>query len=618
MLLTLALLVLNAWQPQLEFVRVRLLVVAAVLLAVVSAAQFRWRRPADSRTYGICGLAVLVELAVVSAPHLLGERGAFPSLFAGNALVALGAGWALAFGVSQGDEDDHSHWANSHDRVAVLSLGVATTLVLATWHSYAAHSRPIIVDELLYQLQSRLLARQGFALPIPPGTERFFALRQSFMSPRGLVPQYPPGWAWLLAAFRAIGLEMWAPAICGGITVVATATLASRVAGPATGLCAAAILAALPEFLETASFHYSHVAAGLCLVLAALAVLPADDHRARSSVEWLAFGVLVGFAALIRPVTGLTVGASIAAWSTLRAPVDPVTVGKRGLAAVAGILPSAGLFLWYQDRTTGHALMTGYVAANGALHAMGFGRRGFLSPHGTGIPQEVAQYFGWHDALVNAFYRTWDSALATTSPALAMPLFALVAARMRSVVRARPLLLFLPLPAAQAFFFWTDRRFYFELLPFIAVGLAFLMDHLGISPSGRRNLLAIILIAALAKQMEQARATLERYKPTARLYDATAAASKRCGPIVVFASDQPSGPADLPEENLEALYWFNVTQFGGPVLVARDLGPLDSVLTALAPGRLVLTAIGPPGAALRLAKSPVSASRDCLRQLETH
>jgi hypothetical protein len=477
---------------------------------------------------------------------------------------------------------------------------------------YAGDTRPTIIDELLYRLQSRLGPGNDFALGLPNGTERFFLLRQAFLSPRGMVTQYPPGWPWLLAASRVIGLEAWAPALCGGATIVATAALARRVVAPAAGLCAAILLAASPEFLLDSSMYYSHAASALCLVLAALAIVPAEDHRARSVAGWLTFGALVGCATLIRPITGLTVATSIAAWSLVRGCGDARMVGTRALAAMVGAAPFGALLLWYQARTTGNAFEAGYTAANGALHAMGFGMRGFLSPRGSGIPHAVTQYFGWRGALAASLHRAWDAGLATTSAALVIPLCVMGWVGGRAPVRIRSVALFLPLPLVLAFFFYSDPRFYCELLPFIAVGLAYLIERLGMNSSRRRELLAIVLVAALATHAARALTTRHNRASAVRLYDAAGAAANRCGPIIVFASDEPSGSLDRSEPHLETLYWYNVVSFGGPVLAARDLGVLDTLLTAAEPGRAVFKAPG-GGSPLQLVSAPASAPPDCLR-----
>lgn len=583
-----AILVADALEQPLQFVRVRVLIEASVALAAACAVASRGKMRAIPRLLAACGIMATVEIVVIAVPLILDARQPKDVLFAGHALVAMLVGWALVLGVTR-DGTDHHLPPPPRNGTAIVLLALAVVAGLAMWSGYVSEGRPVIVDEMLYRLQSRLVSHQGSALPLLPGLERFFMLRMAFVSPHGLVPQYPPGWPWLLAGFRQVRLETLAPALCAGLTVVATGALARRVVGPTAALAAALLLVASPEFLLDASFHFAHAATALALVLGALSGVPRAHDRPESHWRMVGAGACVGIAILLRPLTGAMVGASIALWATMRTPVAGRRFAERVPFWVAGSLPFVAVMLWYQHHTTGHLLLTGYAAANDGLHDLGFGVRGFLSPKGTGIPHAIVTYFGWRAALIALAKRLWDAGLGATAGAPLAPLVAMASAvRPYPVIRWSRVAAFLPLPVAHFFFFYTDPRFYCEMLPFLAIGIAFLIDRLWIDGARRWRLLAATVTAAVAIHAVRG---LEYRRVTAGmrpLYDAAKQLSDRCGPLLVFAADSAADGAAEP--TFETLYWFDIEGFRGRVLAARDLGALDSLLLARNPGRLALTA----------------------------
>ena len=140
------------------------------------------------------------------------------------------------------------------------------------------------------------------------------------------------------------------------------------------------------------------------------------------------------------------------------------------------------------------------------------------------------------------------------------------------------------------------------------------IDRLGVSSFASRLLLTVILVAGLLTHGAVGWGARRFAAGTVALYDDAAATASRCGPILAFASDTPSRPTDVSERTFEALYWFNVMRFGGPVIAMRNLGPLDSLATSVTPGRPILIAPGPPEAGLGSGGPLPQVARECLHQ----
>ncbi len=463
-----------------------------------------------------------------------------------------------------------------------LAIGVLVALLVVQVLIHGTHNGAQVhdasTDETLYVLQSRLMGQPGFGRAIAPGQEPFFALTHTWIYNGRLRTQYPPGWPALLALS---GQARWMLVpLATAITVWLTWLIARRFVDGANALLAALLVACAPLTLEMGVGYLSHAAGATFLVLGAWCLL---KYAERGRWWSLAAGTSLSVAVMIRPLTGITVGLSVVLWCLVVRPVLrtrlPTLLG--GLAL--GGMPGAAMFLAYDLATTGHALRVGYAAVEGSLHHLGFGLRGTVTYFGDGLPKPLAATFGWHTAFSNLALRIWDCAAGLFPGAGVLLVLASVRQTLRGRRRFALVLAFLVLPAIHFFFFYSMARFYTELVPFFALGLAALIADC--RPRWRAALASYLVVGGLV----DAGGRFARLAPTGRQQRdqlaMVARAAEQHGPLTVFVQD--SGKI---EPLLLSLAWIGGGADAGRVLVARDLGAQDSVLIRAWPGRTPMRA----------------------------
>src|SRR5690606_27074808 len=128
------------------------------------------------------------------------------------------------------------------------------------------------------------------------------------------------GWPAILALFDLTGLRWWSTPLLCTISVLLTYLIGRRGHSPAVGLLAAMVLLLQPWFEGSADGHMAHAAPSALSARAAVLLLAGEGVRAgRRAALWLGAGFLVGAATAVRPLSGVAAGASLAAWSWLRA-----------------------------------------------------------------------------------------------------------------------------------------------------------------------------------------------------------------------------------------------------------------------------------------------------------
>jgi len=321
-----------------------------------------------------------------------------------------------------------------------------------------------------------------------------------------------------------------------------------------------------------------------------------DAPAGRRMTMWALAGLLMGFAVAARPLTGITLGASLWLWVLLRhRPRVSSAALATAAACVGGAIP-VGLLMYYNLETTGAFARFGYDVAEHGLHALGFGRRGFVEYTTAGAPIERTAAFGPAQAVQNVRENILAGLFDFWPTALVFPLMYL-ASRAGVTWRWRPLAAFVVLPLAHFFYFYhfSAERFYFELLPFAMVGTAFLVDGLIRRRPAAGVALAAVLVAtmlvdtgimAVGRRRES-----QGWALSANVVERLRADHPKL--LVFVHSELPQQAADpgtepihwWGEPAMQPLYWYNVYRFPSDVVVARDLGPRDSVLSRQFPGR---------------------------------
>ena len=179
------------------------------------------------------------------------------------------------------------------------------------------------LDMTWYDLAALRLT-QGALLRAPDGTPTAF---------------WPPGYPLLLAAtYSVFGPHLLAAKLLNVALSVATCffvfALGTRLFGARVGLCAAAILALLPDHIWYAPLLLSEVA--FTALLAALLWLFAvwSERRVEGS-RWILFGACVGAAALVRGTASLFLVVPFAAWWIAERRLAPAL--RRTLLAAVGM-----------------------------------------------------------------------------------------------------------------------------------------------------------------------------------------------------------------------------------------------------------------------------------------
>ena len=585
----------------LGLVRQRALLV--VLAAVVAAGAWRHRALlATTRARAIVGGVVALSAAALVLPLVLEGRLTTPML--ADRLVHLLAGWSL-FAWLPLAERDGAGGATPNDAsaapVLVPRLGIGALLAVAV-AAYAAANHwvsrgyPILQDEVLYVLQASWMREPGFGWALSPELLRFFRVEYTSVLDGRMHTQYPPGWPALIALFGAVGLARWSAVALSAAAVGLTYLLGRRAHSRQAGLAAAALLAVQPWVVESAAGYMSHAASTAMSAAAAWLLLEGEARAGRPRIAcWLVAGLALALLLATRPLTAVAVGASMVLWLLARGNLRAGEVAAMVAAMAAGALPAVGGLLGYNAVTNGSPLLFGYTRVHGALHDLGFGRRGFMLYRGADAPSP-GLVIDFTPAL--ALQRFGDRLSELAEHAIPLLLVFTVLALgllFRFPFRWRSVAAWLPLPAAYVFYFFSNIRFYSELLPVLLVGAAMVLAHVA-----RRNLAAAravlaagVLAGVVVSGVWAERFERQRARPIA---DALARLERHAdggAKVLAFVAD----------DDAEA-YWFrrlavlNAGGLDGRVLVARDRGAENAQLARRFPGRTVLRVEWPKGAEL--------------------
>jgi hypothetical protein len=261
------------------------------------------------------------------------------------------------------------------------------------------------------------------------------------------------------------------------------------------------------------------------------------------------------------------------------------------LILVLASIPSLAGVLAYNFATTGNALTFGYTQANGSLHSLGFGLRGFIEIDSDGRQHVNATLFTLRDALVATGRRlaNFDQSLFG---GFMVPVVAATALR-RSIPRGTWMLLAAAsaLPLAHLFWFYTDVRYYLPLVPFLAIATAACLSatvDFGARTGWRLATIlllcnSVLPLAALPLDGDL-RSPFRRDHDTLEIRAALQEHERVNGPTVLFVFEPGSYSLFLWR-----LYDLNTAREGQtPTLVLRDRGDVNADIMRFLPGWSVL------------------------------
>ncbi len=475
-------------------------------------------------------------------------------------------------------------------RWTLLCILLVALVGAAASRQITAQRYVTIFDENLYLLQSRLFDESGFGRPIVRSEQPFFLIRQTFIRDGRLRTEYPPGWPYLLAVCRRVGLQKWCGALLLAIAAGFVYLLGCRIHSAGTGLVAAGLLVTSPLVLRYAGTYMAHTASLASIASAAWLLLRTEEQAGVARFgSWLSAGALLGVAVAIRPLTGAVIALSLALWLVCRGRLNTRDMTAAGvIASLAALLP-LGATLYYNRVTTGDSLTFGYQAANDHLHDLGFGQRGFVDYDSLARPYVYASDFTLRTAVDNTAKRAWDLT-SGLMPAFLLPALIVLGAYHRCRVDWVQISVFFLLPAAQFFYFYSEPRFLIELLPFLFIGIGILFAQ--VTAKQRLAARAVLLLALVGNLLLSAGAIWgARPEPLLELFHQIDMAQQRYSRLLVFVSQgcrlghpPPRGVRRCGPYTM--LYWYDVDTFPGPVVVARDLGPRDTEIIERFPDRV--------------------------------
>lgn len=289
--------------------------------------------------------------------------------------------------------------------------------------------------------------------------------------------RYPPGMSLLIApvlrfADQGFGTGVLAVLACSLLTIVGTFVLATLAAGPIAGGVAALLLAVSPEDVTWSQKVMSDVPS-TCAVTWILVASFLVARRGRPAA-WLAVGVAIGLAALIRLTNGaVAVPAALLALLSAWPGHGPSGALRALLGLGAGVAVGLVPLLAYQLSSFGSLLGTGYdLWAPEPFFALGY----LTGPPAAGGTEPNALVYAQNLVGLGRLY-TWPIALLVLLG---------IASGARAGGRRRELALLAASTLAAFFlghvaYYWQDARFLLPTLPvlFAAAGSAFAAQESG-------------------------------------------------------------------------------------------------------------------------------------------
>ncbi|HLJ72693.1 MAG TPA: hypothetical protein VKU03_15350 [Roseiarcus sp.] len=241
-------------------------------------------------------------------------------------------------------------------RLAVFACALALAGPLLTaW--FVLHRFANSGDEYSYIFQARTFA--GLRLwENPPALGVDLIPNRTFIFDGKWISQYPPGWAFVLAAGSRLGLPPWTiNPLIGAASVAALALFCRRVAASWTSALAVLLYAATPFYVLNAASYFPHVFSSLLVLLLCLCLQGDEGGKTRL----LAAGACLGALAATRYFDVLALIPALSMWLRTAKPADwPRRIGL----LAAGFAPFVALLGLYQAVLLGSPFRSTYSVIN--------------------------------------------------------------------------------------------------------------------------------------------------------------------------------------------------------------------------------------------------------------
>ena len=220
---------------------------------------------------------------------------------------------------------------------------------------------PVIHDEHAYLFQAKTFAAGKLSYPPPPNPEFFDAFH--ILTEHTYASKYPPGHAVTLVPGVWLGFPMLMPLFLNVGSLVLLYYFIKSVSSGREALLTVLLFSVSPIQFEMAASYYSHTSELFFLLLFALS-LTASVMKAQIGHTLLA-GIAMGIAFSIRPLTAAAFCLPFLLYWIFLAARDFQNRKRRLLLGlglmVVGLVPSASLFLAYNNAVTGSPIKMPWI-----------------------------------------------------------------------------------------------------------------------------------------------------------------------------------------------------------------------------------------------------------------
>jgi hypothetical protein len=595
-----------------------LALLAGLAFITPSGRAFWYRLRTDSRKcYWVLGSFLVLGLTLLPPTHppdnlyLAGQELATSVIF-GSAGIAF-----LLFGLGRVLDPVGRLLDGAYQRLLNLRPGVFAGLaalwvfLLANLVSWLVFDHiPHVQDTVAQVFQAKLFAAGRLYLPSPP-LPQFFDLMHVINDGRWY-SQYPPGHPLLLALGVLIRAPWIVNPLLGALTVIVIYRLGRELYDEPTARLAT-LLASLSPFLVFMSSEFMNHSSALlftCLFLLFFArtVRERSDTaspailRAKRFCEPLLAGLSLGMVVLIRPFTALLIAVPfvVAALVILARSPQPAVLPPPAayrlspianwLLMLAGGAAMTGVLLFYNWLTNGDPFKLGYTAMYGAGHTIGLGQGAFgeTLTLGKALIETNLDLNGLNRFL---FEFPIPSLLFITL------LFAFGPRRRRDLLLLSTVVM---LVAGYFFYFWHSTILFGPRWEYESFGALVLLSARGIRairnaecrirnsaidipqsaladtrPLGHSTTWSLFILCYLSMFLVAVPALARKYRQGFSVSSSTLRTVRQAGLSNAVALSRD------PEETALG----NSLTLDGPVVYARDLGPLNPALQRQYPGR---------------------------------
>lgn len=251
-------------------------------------------------------------------------------------------------------------------RYFIIGLFVSVVFICCCISWLLFDAVPGSYDSCMYMFQARLFSHSMLFEHIPPEPQ-FFANVLTILSDKWYT-QFPPGYPAILAVGVLMGTTWLVNPILGALTIVGIYLIAKELYDINTAKLSALLTSGSSFFLFMSSEFMAHTSTLFFTTVAFLCFVWMVKKK-RPLLSSIVCGTALGVALLCRPYT--------MAWICVPMGIAAIVMRKKLsvhhiLIGAIPILAACSLFLAYNNATTGHPLIFGYIAKHGTEHYPGF------------------------------------------------------------------------------------------------------------------------------------------------------------------------------------------------------------------------------------------------------